>query len=49
MFLVPPLFGFLADLTGSYAASWLGLAGWVALGTALGLLIRETPQTFDPA
>lgn len=49
MFLVPPLFGLVADLTGSYAASWLALAGWVALGTALGLLVRESPQTFDPA
>jgi cyanate permease len=49
MFLVPPLFGLVADLTGSYAVSRLALAGWVALGTALGLLVRESPQTFDPA
>ncbi len=41
MFLVSPLFGLVADLTGSYAASWLGLAGWTAFGIMLGLLARE--------
>jgi hypothetical protein len=38
-----PLFGLVADLTGSYDASWLTLAGWVAIGTPLILLVRE-PQ-----
>ncbi len=41
MFLVSPLFGLVADLTGSYAASWLGLAGWAVVGIVLGLLARQ--------
>jgi len=41
MFLVSPLFGLVADLTGSYAASWLGLAGWAVVGVVLGLLGRQ--------
>lgn len=41
MFFASPLFGLVADLTGSYEASWLGLVGWVAIGTALALLVRE--------
>ena len=36
MFLASPLFGLAADLTGSYGASWLGLAGWTVVGIALG-------------
>jgi MFS-type transporter involved in bile tolerance (Atg22 family) len=42
-FCASPLFGLVADLTGSYDASWLTLAGWVAIGTPLILLVRE-PQ-----
>lgn len=41
MFLVPPLFGLVGDVTGSLRTSWLALAGWAILGTLLGLLIRE--------
>ncbi len=41
MFLVSPLFGLVADLTGSYSASWLGLAGWAVVGVVLGLLGRQ--------
>ena len=41
MFLASPLFGLVADLTGSYGASWLGLAGWTVVGVVLGLLARE--------
>jgi MFS family permease len=41
MFLAAPLFGLVADLTGSYGASWLGLAGWATFGIALVLLARE--------
>lgn len=41
MFFASPLFGLVADLTGSYDASWLALVGWVAIGTALALLVRE--------
>ncbi len=41
MFLVPPLFGLLGDVTGTLRTSWLALAGWAILGTLLGLLIRE--------
>ena len=40
-FLAPPLFGLAADWTGSYRISWLALAAWAAVGTALGLLVRE--------
>ena len=39
--LLTPAFGLVADLTGSYGASWLLLAGWIAVGTALGLLIKD--------
>ncbi len=39
--LLTPVFGLVADLTGSYRASWLLLAGWIAAGTALGLLIKD--------
>lgn len=41
MFLVPPLFGLIGDVTGSLHASWLALGGWAILGTLLGLFIRE--------
>ncbi len=41
MFLVPPLFGLIGDVTGTLRTSWLALAGWAILGTLLGLLIRE--------
>lgn len=41
MFLVPPLFGLIGDVTGSLHTSWLALGGWAILGTLLGLLIRE--------
>ncbi|MDP9474774.1 MAG: MFS transporter [Actinomycetota bacterium] len=45
MFFASPLFGLVADLTGSYAASWLGLAGWTVVGTVLGTLARETQES----
>jgi sugar phosphate permease len=48
MFLASPLFGLVADLTGSYGASWLGLAGWTAVGIALGLLAREPREGAKP-
>lgn len=41
MFLVPPLFGLIGDMTGSLRTSWLFLGGWAILGTLLGLLIKE--------
>lgn len=44
MFLASPLFGLVADLTGSYGVSWLGLAGWAVVGVVLGLLAREPPE-----
>ncbi|MDQ6691555.1 MAG: hypothetical protein M3Z13_02190, partial [Candidatus Dormibacteraeota bacterium] len=43
MFLVSPLFGYLADQFG-YMVSWLALTGWVGLGTLIALLIREGPR-----
>lgn len=39
---IPPLFGLAIDLSGSYRIFWLSLAGWVALGAALGLFIRKS-------
>lgn len=41
MFVASPIFGLLADLSGSYELSWLALALWAAIGTALVLGIRE--------
>lgn len=40
-FIAPPVFGYIADATGTFELSWLGLAVWVSLGTALTVLIRE--------
>src|SRR5215203_1643418 len=48
MFFASPLFGLVADLTGSYGASWLGLAGWTAVGITLGLLTREPREGAKP-
>ncbi len=45
MFVVSPVFGLLADRSGSYALSWAALALWAALGTAIGFGIRERPVT----
>jgi hypothetical protein len=47
LFTMPPV-GLIADLTGSYGASWLGLAGWTAVGIALGLLARESREGANP-
>lgn len=41
MFAVPPLFGLIADHTGSYAWSWVTLAGFVLVGALLGVAIRD--------
>lgn len=41
MFAVPPVFGLIADHTGSYAWSWLALAGFSLAGAVLGLAIRD--------
>jgi fucose permease len=48
MFFASPLFGLVADLTGSYDTSWLGLVGWTAVGIALGLLARESRTSAKP-
>ncbi len=48
MFLASPLFGLAADLTGSYGASWLGLAGWAVVGVVLGFLAREHRDDAKP-
>ncbi len=48
MFLASPLFGLVADLTGSYSASWLGLAGWAVVGVMLGFLAREPQHGAKP-
>jgi MFS transporter, ACS family, hexuronate transporter len=41
MFIATPIFGLIADRSGSYELSWLALAGWALLGTLLGLGMRE--------
>lgn len=41
LFVAPPVFGAIADHTGSYTWSWLALAGWAALGTLAGLRMRD--------
>ena len=38
---MPPVFGLVADHAGSYSPSWLALAGYAVVGTALGLAIRD--------
>jgi len=45
-FVVPPLFGLLADYTHSYEASWLALGAWAVLGTVLALIIRRDEKTW---
>jgi sugar phosphate permease len=42
-FVVPPLFGLLDDLTGSFRTSWLALAAVFALMLSLALSIRPRP------
>lgn len=44
MFFASPLFGLVADLTGSYGASWLALAGWVTIEAPLILVVREQQE-----
>jgi MFS family permease len=41
MFIATPIFGLIADRSGSYEISWLALAAWALLGTLLGLGMRE--------
>lgn len=41
MLAVPPVFGLIADHTGSYAWSWLALAAWAAGGTLIALAVRD--------
>ena len=41
MFALPPLFGVIADHTGTYSWSWLALAGWAAAGTVVAVAIRD--------
>jgi nitrate/nitrite transporter NarK len=41
MFLIAPIFGLLADLSGSYTISWAATAAWTGVGTMIGLAIRE--------
>lgn len=45
MFAVPPVFGLIADHTGTYAWSWLALAAWSAVGVAIALLVRDRART----
>jgi predicted MFS family arabinose efflux permease len=41
MLAVPPVFGLIADHTGTYAWSWLALAGWAVAGTLVALAVRD--------
>jgi predicted MFS family arabinose efflux permease len=41
LFVAPPIFGAIADRTGTYHWSWVALAALCAAGTALGLAIRD--------
>jgi MFS family permease len=41
MFAVPPVFGLIADHTGSYTWSWLSLCAFALVGTLVGLAIRD--------
>jgi ACS family hexuronate transporter-like MFS transporter len=45
MFLVPPVFGLIADHAGSYSLSWLALAAWSLLGVGMALAVRDRPAT----
>ena len=45
MFAVPPVFGLIADHTGTYAWSWLALAAWSAIGVAIALTLRDRVRT----
>lgn len=41
MLVVTPIFGAIADHTGSYQAAWIALAAWCALGTLVALSVRD--------
>jgi cyanate permease len=41
----PPLFGYLADRTGSYSTSWLALAATLFLGVMLLSLFLKEPDS----
>jgi hypothetical protein len=43
MLLIAPLFGLLADRSGSYLWAWLALAGWALLGSVAVLSVRDRP------
>lgn len=41
-FLVPPAFGLLIDITGSYTIFWFALAAWISIGALLVMLVQES-------
>jgi MFS transporter, ACS family, hexuronate transporter len=41
MFAVPPIFGLIADHSGSYVWSWVALSGWALAGAVAALAIRD--------
>jgi MFS family permease len=41
MLAVPPVFGLIADHTGTYAWSWLALGAWAVAGTLVALAVRD--------
>jgi MFS family permease len=49
MLVVPPVFGLIADHTGTYAWSWLALGGWAATGLLVSLAIRDRAGRTAPA
>jgi ACS family hexuronate transporter-like MFS transporter len=47
--LSPPLYGLVADLTGTYRAIWLVLAGILVVALVPAALVRESPPEAIPA
>ena len=43
MLLATPVFGAIADRSGSYAPAWFALAAWTAAGALLALTVRDRP------
>ena len=42
--LSPPLYGLVADLTGTYRAIWIVLAAFLAIALVPAMLVREAPD-----
>ncbi len=49
MLLATPIFGAIADRSGSYTPAWIALAGWCALGTLVALLATRSSARTKPS